>query len=221
MFLYGVRSRAAALVLAFFVSAFWASAQDYSATLRGADGKKLPIDMELKDIQEVGRVFVPEAAAESQANLNAVDLIDLEGNPIKAVVDRVTVIEYWSMDANKDNLYWNKMRELEREFADSDVVQFLSINYDFILTGKHHRKAVKDYVENRDAPAHLLLDRWDGFRDLFLVNGPVTYLLIDHRGQYTNLGRGDHPDTIKLFEQHLPNALEYQKMAREGQTLPR
>ncbi len=204
------------------ISAFaLAQEPEYKITPRSADGKELPLDFDLQNIEEKERIFVPESAPESEAKLGLIDLVSLDGKDMKPALDRVTIIEYWSMDANKNNLFWNRMRELEQKFAGSDEVQFISINYDIVLNGKHQRAAVKQYLENHSTPSFLLLDRLDGLRDVFQVAGPVSYMLIDHRRQYTNVGRGDDPETLKIFDQHLPNAMKYQQMARAGVALPK
>ncbi len=186
-----------------------AFAQEIVVTTKDGEKKKIPI--KVVKSEETGRVIAPSTSPASEANTDTLNLMDLEGNKVNILLDRVTVIEYWSEENNGENLYWNKMRELEQKHADSSEIQFISINYDYVKTGKHHRESVKKYLNRNSAPKTVYLDMDDGFRDVFHIPGPVAYLLIDHRKQYTNVGRGDDPTTLKLFDSLIENALQYQK----------
>ena len=163
-------------------------------------------------IQETDRALVPYEDASSHADLSKVSLTDLQGVTVNPELKGVTIIEFWSARDNKDNMYWAKARELEQKYAENGAFQLISINHDPVQSGKRHRAAVAEYLKSVTAPKNIYIDRWDGFRDFFRVPGPVSYLLIDHRKQFINVGRGDDPDTIKLFEEHLPNALKYMTM---------
>ena len=183
--------------------------------VKPSTGDRQPLPIKSMDIKEKRKIIAPIADPESEANIAALSLMDLKGNSVTPEIDRVTVIEYWSKDSHPDNLYWNRMRELEHRFEGSSEIQFISINYDYVRTGASHIEMVNDFLKSNTAPKNLYLDKDDGFRDVFYVPGPVSYLLIDHRKQYTNVGRGDDPETAKLFDKLVENAIEYQRRMKK------
>ena len=192
-------------------------AQKPKATLMDKDGNPIEgVTVEVKEMEEVGRQFVPDVPPEFLADLSKPNLVDQDGNRALLESGRVTIIEYWSRSSVPENLFWNKMRELEHRFDGSDDVQFISINYDYVMNGKHQIAAAQEFLKNWSEPKHLLFDKDDGFRDFFHVNGPVAYLLIDHVKKYRFVGRGDDPKTIEIFEKHLPEAIRFKKSV-EGQ----
>jgi len=148
---------------------------------------------------------------ESMAPYHKMNLVDLNGKKFVPESDKVTVIEYWSINSAPDNLFWGRARELERKYANDEKFQLLSINYDFGLSGKNQREAVAKFLEKYTMPKNVLIDADDGLRDIFLVNGPVAYLLINHKNVYTYTFRGDDPASVKFFE-HVDNAVEFKGM---------
>ena len=183
------------------------------------DQMESPYQLEVKDIKEEGKIFEPAAKTESAADFSKLHLMDLEGKNVLPVLDRVTVIEYWTEASHGDNKFWNRMREMEQKYAGNPDVQFISINYDNVLNGKHHRAAVKEFLKKNTAPMNLLLDKDDGFRHFFFVPGPVSYALIDHRKQYTHVGRGDAPETAELFDTLIENAIKYMNFYKQQITI--
>lgn len=175
--------------------------------------------LDVKSVKEEGKIFEPAAQPESAADFAKLNLMDIDGNTVKPALDRVTVIEYWTMDSHRDNMFWNRMREMEQKFAGNPDVQFLSINYDNVLNGKSQRKAVKEFLGNVTPPQNLLIDKDIGFRHFFFVPGPVAYVLIDHRKQYTHVGRGDAPETAEMFDTLIENAIKYMNFYKQQVTI--
>lgn len=154
--------------------------------------------------------------ADTIASFEECSLEGLDGKKDTIDLDRVTIVEYWSRKSMEHNLYWNKMRELEREYADSELVQFYSICYDNALPSFILRKELKGYLENISAPKNLLIDKNHGVRDTFQIAGSVAYLLFNPHGQYVGIYRGDAPESRELFEKHLINSIENQRIWNEA-----
>lgn len=129
-------------------------------------------------------------------------LADMTGKRVKLPLKgKVTIVEYWSRSANKNNLYWNRMRELEHKFKDRDDIQIISINYDNALGGEPQRKAVTKYFESFSEPKTVYVDLDDGVREMFSLTGPTAYMLFNEHSQYIFTGRADAPETEKLFKE--------------------
>ena len=175
--------------------------------------EELP-EITLKNIKEKDRVWVPYAKPESQANFQGVYLTDLQGKRIEPLLDRVTIIEYWTEGSNQDNLYWNRVRDLEKQYGGGDELQILSIHYDPVKNGAELREATASLLKKITPPSNVLLDPMLSLREKFLVPGPIAYLLIDHRQQYVNGGRADNPNTTDLFDYYLDQSLRFQEMER-------
>ena len=174
--------------------------------------KDSPIDFKLKDMQEKERVFLPTTDAKSQVPFHELYLVDANGKKVELKTGKTMIIEYWSAEVNDQNLYWNKMRELEAKHGGAPDIEFVSVNYDFLRSGKKHREHAQNYLSSRTKPQNLVFDGDDGFRDVFEVRGPIFYMLIDHRGQYTYSGRGDDPEAIKVLTEHFDNAVKYHRL---------
>lgn len=133
-------------------------------------------------------------------NFDQAHLANLNRKPVTIDLDRVTVVEYWSRNANHSNLYWNRMRELEHKYAGSSEIQIISVNYDIALGGARQIKALGEYLKTHTPPKTLYIDRDDGIRDLFALTGAVAYMLFNHHGQYIYSARADDPSTEALFK---------------------
>ena len=148
---------------------------------------------------------------ESMAPYHKMNLVDMNGKKFVPEGDKVTVIEYWSINSAPDNLFWSRARELEAKYANDSKFQLLSINYDFALSGKSQLAAVADFLKKYTMPKNVFIDADDGLRDVFKINGPICYLLINHKNVYTYTFRGDDPASVKFFE-HVDNAVEFKGM---------
>lgn len=133
-------------------------------------------------------------------NFETARLTDIKGKAVKInLKDKVTVIEYWSRNANRSNLYWNRMRELEHKHAGSEDLQIISINYDNALGGEGQRQAVVEFLKKNTPPQTLYLDVDDAVREMFSIPGAIGYMLFNHNEQYIFCGRGDDPTAEELF----------------------
>ncbi|MDJ0840072.1 MAG: hypothetical protein QNK37_26405 [Acidobacteriota bacterium] len=205
------RLAAAALVL---TSGLFAQAQEASTE---EDSK---YKVKIKNIWETrGDMVHTRNTPESEADLSAMNLVDLAGNKVTAEPGKVTVIEYWSVKSAPTNLYWSRARALEHEYADEEGFQLLSINYDYVQSGKGQRKAVKEFLKDYTMPKLVLIDNDDGLRDIFQMRGPISYLLINHRGVYTYTFRGDDPGAAEFFD-HVKNAVEFMRQDKINKIEP-
>ena len=174
----------------------WVSAQ--VTVIPGS--KDNPIQGKVTDrtVTTVDPVLDPEKIV----SFKTAHLADMDGKPATLVLKgKITIVEYWSTSANKTNLFWNRMRELENKYADRDDIQVASINYDNALGGKAQRTAVTNYLKKFTVPKNLLVDLDGGVREIFAMNGPVCYLLINQHEQYIYIGRADAPQTEELFSE--------------------
>jgi hypothetical protein len=172
-------------------------------------------EVTVKNVKELDRVWVPYAKPESQANFDGVFLMDLEGNQVVPELGKVTIIEYWTEKSNETNLYWNRVRDLEKQYAGTDQLQVISIHYDPVKSGRELRESMPALLKKLTPPENVYLDPMISLREKFLIPGPIAYLLIDHRNQYVNGGRADNPKTTDLFDYFLDQSLKYQQMERE------
>ncbi len=174
------------------------------------------VEAEAEIVVEEGEKFVFYPAKDSAAaNFEGLTIVDAKGEKAEIPLGKVTILEYWSPDAMARNQYWNQMRELEREHQGSDAIQFVSIHYDTAVRGEAQIAAASNFLQNYSQPAHLLYDFDDGFRDRFYMPGPVSYYLVDHRGQLVQAGRADSPETQKVFD-GIRDALLHQDAAKNG-----
>lgn len=189
--------------------------------LRDKDGNIIEgVTIEKVDSTETGRTVVHTGDPKSHADMTGIRLLNGDGKEtLPKLEGKVTLIEYWSRASMPENLFWNRFRELEHQYADSADIQLFSINYEFSLNGKYQLAAVKDFLQRYTNPAHLLFDVEDGMRDSFLIPGPSAYLLINHLGEYVNVGRGDEPETIKIFDA-IQDALDFKRSGADALPAP-
>jgi hypothetical protein len=153
--------------------------------------------------------FLPDPDPSMHLDLNGRTLVNADGEKVTLSSDQVTIIEYWSVDSIESNMYWNRMRYLEREHPVENL-QILSVNYDMVQSGKGQIAQALKKLENYTPPANLLFDLKDGMRDyLPRIPGPASYFLIDGRKQITASGRGDRQDIDHLLKR-LEDALIHQ-----------
>ncbi len=163
------------------------------------DGKTKEIPAEVTSIR-VSKVE-PVLDPSTVVSFKDARLTDLKGNQAKIdLKDKVTIVEYWSRKSNQDNLYWNRMRDLEQKYAGNSLVQIISVNYDTALGGAGQRQAVAEYLKSHTAPSKVLLDVDDAIRELFSIPGPLGYMVFNHNQQYIYCGRGDDPTAEALFK---------------------
>ena len=202
------------LLLAF--TSFMVFAQPDIRVKPKASVDELPFKVQSTDMTTVKKFIEPEFSPESQAKFNELNLMDLTGNDVPTLgYGKVTVIEFWTEKSHPENLYWNRMRDAENVYAGREDIQFISINYDYSRPKKIHLLAMQEFVKKNTPPQTLYLDKDDGFRSFFYVPGPVSYLLIDHRGQYIYGGRADDPGTTVLFDRHIENCLGYMSLMQQ------
>jgi len=189
--------------------------------LRDKDGNIIEgVTIEKVESTETDRTVVHTGDPRSRADMTGIRLLNGEGKEsLPKLEGKVTVIEYWSRASMPENLYWNRFRELEHQYAGNADIQLLSINYEYSLNGKHQLAAVKDFLQRYTNPSQLLFDVDDGMRDSFLIPGPSAYLLINHLGEYVNVGRGDEPETIKIFDA-IQSVLDFKRSGADAIPVP-
>ncbi len=163
------------------------------------DGKGREIQGEVTSV----RVSKVEPVLEPNSTVSFKDarLVDMKGKAATiSLKDKVTVVEYWSRKSNKDNLYWNRMRDLEQKYANTGSIQIISVNYDTALGGDGQRQAVSEYLKTHTAPKKVLLDMDDAIREMFSIPGPLGYMVFNHHEQYVFCGRGDDTTAEELFK---------------------
>jgi len=167
--------------------------------------------IEVESVEEVKRDLVhTDKSPESYADFSKMNLRDLNGKDYTVPTDKVTVIEYWSIKSAPSNLFWARARELEKKYAQENGFQLLSVNYDYVRSGQIQIDAVKEFLTDYSKPEQVVIDADDGLRDIFLMRGPISYLLINHKGVYTYTFRGDDPDSAEFFE-HVENAIDFMR----------
>lgn len=154
--------------------------------------------------------FLPNEDPSLHLDLTGKKLVNADGEKVELSNDRVTIIEYWSVDSIERNMYWSNMRYLERQHPPEEL-QILSINYDMVQRGDAQIKQALKKLEKFTAPKNLLFDLNDGMRDVLpRIPGPASYFLIDLRKQITASGRGDRSDVEHLLKR-LDDALIHQE----------
>lgn len=154
--------------------------------------------------------FLPNADPNLHLDLTGYELVNADGEKVALTSDRVTIIEYWSVDSIESNMYWNRMRYLERETPEEEL-QIISVNYDMVQRGETQINAALKKLETYTPPKTLLFDLNDGLRDFLpRVPGPASYYLVDLRKQITASGRGDRQDIDHLLKR-LEDALIHQE----------
>ncbi len=165
--------------------------------------------VEMSSMEETNRDLVhTDKSPESVANFSLMNLKDLNGQKVTVEPGKVTVIEYWSIKSAPSNLFWKRARDLEKAQSGNEGFQLISINYDYVRSGRDQINAVKSFLADYTMPHNLFIDADDGMRDIFLMRGPISYLLINHKGIYTYTYRGDDPDSAVFFD-HVNNAIEF------------
>lgn len=154
--------------------------------------------------------FLPDEDPSLRLDLSGKKLVNAAGEKVELSNDRVTIIEYWSVDSIESNMYWSNMRYLERQHPPEEL-QILSINYDMVQSGDAQIKQALQKLESYTAPQNLLFDLTDSMRDVLpRIPGPASYFLIDLRKQITASGRGDRSDIEHLLKR-LNDALIHQE----------
>lgn len=188
---------------------------DFKITLIDEEtGERREVDGEIV-VEEGERFTFYPAKDSSAASYENLDIVGSDGKKAEIPLGKVTILEYWSSDTMARNQYWNKMRELEREYQGSEEIQFISIYYDTTLRGEPQIAAAGEFLKNYSQPGLLLYDLDDGFRDKFWMPGPICYYLVDHRGQLVRAGRADSPETQTVFD-GIKDALLHQDAAKNG-----
>lgn len=163
----------------------------------GVKRTEIPANVKTMRVDKVEPVLDPSTVV----SFKDARLTDMKGNQAKIdLKDKVTIVEYWSRKSNQENLYWNRMRDLEHKYANNNVVQIISVNYDTALGGAGQRQAVAEYLKTHTAPKKVLLDVDDAIRELFSIPGPLGYMVFNHREQFIYCGRGDDPTAEELFK---------------------
>jgi len=174
-------------------------------------GKPLPDSAyKITSVKEIGRRFIPDYDERAAASFDELNVCDANGKKVKLDLNRVTLVEYWTKRANKHNKFWQKARELEKQYAEETGFQLISINHETEFNTPDKITGVLNYLkeQNLEKPKNLYFDLNDSFRDEFYVFGPVIYLLIDNRRQLTNAGRGEFDRTQEEVFDQIENALK-------------
>ena len=172
-------------------------------------GEKMEAEATINVVEDGRYILYPERE-EAKVSFEGVNLCDASGNPVTIPTGTVTVIEYWSTDGMSRNQYWNRLRALEAQYEGGKELNIYSINFDVSLSGKDQIQEASNFLKDFTPPKRLVFDLNDGIRDHFWVPGPVSYYLIDHRGQLTHAARGDSPAGQDLLDA-IDNALLFQK----------
>ena len=171
---------------------------------------KNEIPIELEEIKTIRTELVSTGGPAPVVNFSMLRLVNMAGEKVELDPDRITIVEYWSRNSAKQSLYWNRMRELEHQYADSKEVQVISINYDYALGGEHQRLKAGEFLKDWTPPKELYFDTDDAMGEIFGVPGTMGYMLFSHKKEYLFVGRGDDPVAEKMFK-ILDSALESQR----------
>ncbi|PIE02374.1 MAG: hypothetical protein CSA81_07635 [Acidobacteria bacterium] len=175
----------------------------------GEAGQGEAPEYEITGVKEVGRRFIPEYKKEREVALKDCMFYDVTGKRVPILLDRVVLLEYWTKNTVKNNLYWEKVRALEEKYKEDPRFKVISIYHDASLFKNDQIPAKINELRQFKMPLseNLLFDIEEILREKVHLEGPSFYILIDHRQQATHGGRGDFETTQTVFDS-IENALK-------------